>query len=759
MSTYHPSNGDLTEVTLNVPSPARLLLNDLMESNVLLLEDWQALDEASRHDLLEAQTADHLLAILVQRGLLTEYQVGRIHLGESGRLVIGNYRLLDRIGAGGMGIVYRAEHILLRRPVAIKVLHAQPDEKTVVLQRFFVEMRALAQLRHANIVWALDAGTLNTGDPTGMRVHYLVMEHIEGKNLEQLVSDSPLGVSQACEVIYQIAGALDVLHKRQLIHRDIKPSNILVTPQGTAKLLDFGLALHFGRNRLTMPGTVLGTLSYMAPEQVADAANVDIRADIFGLGGALFYCLAGRPPFVGQGNMTHQVATRLTQRPPELRTLRPDVPNELETVVQRMMAHEREERYPTPQALLRALLPFVKSPNLRGSGPSSDPYLTLPAGLEAMPPSAARSRVLVVDDQPGVRLVCKRILEIEGIACDEAGDGLDGLEKARQHNHALVLLDIDMPRLSGRETLRRLREDTSGEPPKVIMMSGGITPDEMAELLALGADDYVTKPLSRLALVSRVKSALAQKTTESRSSWLNQQLVRINAELEEGLTARNSDLIEVRNALLAALAEAVESRCSEASRGHLRRVSQLVGVLAWAARKAHRLAKVLDDAFIQIVEVCAPLHDIGNIAMPDHVLQRTGPLELEDRVILEAHTTIGAETLASVAKRDRSATAFWQTAVDVARHHHERFDGTGYPDRLGGQDIPLAARLVAVVDAYDRLRSPMELGVPLGHHAAVEQMVANSRGRFDPLLLQAFQECEAEFEQVYRGEVDRPIQV
>ena len=119
-------------------------------------------------------------------------------------------------------------------------------------------------------------------------------------------------MARACDLIYQIAGALEETHRCHLIHRDIKPSNILVTEDDVAKLLDFGLALHFGRRRLTNPGTLLGTLSYMAPEQAVDSGNVDIRADIFGLGATLFFGLTGQPPFTSQGNLTQQIATRFT---------------------------------------------------------------------------------------------------------------------------------------------------------------------------------------------------------------------------------------------------------------------------------------------------------------------------------------------------------------------------------------------------------------------------------------------------------------
>jgi putative two-component system response regulator len=137
--------------------------------------------------------------------------------------------------------------------------------------------------------------------------------------------------------------------------------------------------------------------------------------------------------------------------------------------------------------------------------------------------------------------------------------------------------------------------------------------------------------------------------------------------------------------------------------------------------------------------------------MPDHILRPSGALDSEDQIILQGHTTIGAETLKTVAKRDRSAAAFWQMAMDIARHHHEQFNGRGYPDGLSGNDIPLAARIVAVADAYETLRGPSPAGKHLTHVAVQEWILKGSPGRFDPLLLKAFGESETEFDNVFRS--------
>ena len=436
--------------------------------------------------LLWRRNQDELLAHLQEAQMLTAYQTAHLRSEGAGNLVLGNYRILDQIGAGGMGIVYRGEHAFLRRPVAIKVFKDPLETGQILLQRFFVEMRASSRIRHPNVVWALDAGTVKGKRPEEPHRHYLVMEFVTGSNLEQLAAKNPLGVAQACELIYQIAGALDETHKLNLIHRDIKPSNILVTAQNTAKLLDFGLALHFGQRRLTMPGTVLGTLGYMAPEQVADAAHVDIRADIFGLGATLFFCLTGVCPFPAHGSLTQQAASRLVHQPLRLRLHRPEVSSELETVIGRMMAHAREDRYPTPQSLLRALLPFVRA--------TQEAWPQRLARLSAAPrhaeenqagPGPAPPRILIVDDEPDIRRLCKSHFQRAGFQCTEASDGAEALALLAKTEFDLVLLDIDMPHMSGSETLIRVRQELSCGRLKVIMISGGVSPDEMSAMLAL----------------------------------------------------------------------------------------------------------------------------------------------------------------------------------------------------------------------------------------------------------------------------------
>ena len=731
------------------PPPAQDLLAHLRDLALVLGEDWEMLSESERMQLLECTDISSLLALLQEHRLVTGYQAERIEAGVTHGLILGNYRVLERLGAGAMGVVFKAEHRRMRRVVAIKVLPVFSGQDDRILLRFFTEMRAIAQLQHPNIVTAIDAGEIPGKDPDSPVLHYFVMEYVPGQDLEEYVQEKgPLPVAKACDLAYQMASALDEAHKHDLVHRDIKPSNIRITPEEQAKLLDFGLARHF-RHRQTDPGTLLGTVVYMAPEQLQDASSVDIRADIYALGSTLFWCLAGKPPFESDGTLIQTVTRRLRQPAPSLREFRPDIPFELEAVLARMMALDAEDRYATPKALLQALLPFLKpelheyllrSPLQALAGPS-----TSAPGAQT---GAGGHRILIVDDEANVRDFCHSVLAARGFACADAVDGLQALERVNSEPFDLVLLDIDMPTMKGPEVLQRLRERPPTPHLKIIMFSGRASPDEMAGMLVAGAEGYLTKPFSMVQLEGQVKAALRLKDAQDRSDLLNQRLVGINAELERGLSARDSDLVHARNALVLALAKLVNQRDGETGT-HMWRLQRYSRCLAEEVAALPGFAGQIDSSFVDLLECCAPLRDIGKVGLPDHILLKPGKLTSEERTLMQTHTLIGAATLKEVAEHHGSALAFLQMAIDIARHHHERFDGAGYPDRLAGSDIPLVARIVAIGDVYDALRSRRTYKPALSHAAAFEVMTKGSAGHFDPALIQVFEGCAARFEKIF----------
>jgi response regulator RpfG family c-di-GMP phosphodiesterase len=281
------------------------------------------------------------------------------------------------------------------------------------------------------------------------------------------------------------------------------------------------------------------------------------------------------------------------------------------------------------------------------------------------------------------------------------------------------------------------------------MFSGRITPDDMARLLLAGADDFLQKPFTIVQLRSRVKAALRLKEAQDRSDLLNRHLLTVNAELERTLTAKDGDLVSARNALVLALAKLVEARSDETG-SHLVRVQKYCRALGEEAIAGLDFGPAVDAAFVQTLEACSPLHDIGKVGLPDSVLKKPGKLTAEERLVMQTHTELGSDTLKDVARKYGFAAGFLQIGADLARSHHERWNGTGYPDGLAGDEIPLAARFLAVADVYDALRSRRVYKPALPHNTSVMTILEGSPGHFDPKLLTVFQRCVPKFEQIYR---------
>jgi response regulator RpfG family c-di-GMP phosphodiesterase len=714
-------------------SLAVTLLRQWRHTHLLLADEWLRTPAEVREELAQAPDRERLLDALVAHRLLTPYQAERIRASAGSGLVLGNYRVLDHVGGGRAGSVYSAEHIRLRNRVAVKILPVPADTDASLLERFYGDVRAVTELHHPNLAAVIDAGEAPGEGADAPVLHYVVTEFIPGCDLrEQVRAHGPLAPAEACDLAYQLSGALAEAHGRKLTHGHIGPTKVRRRAEGQAVLLDFGLAGHL-RRRWAEPGASPAG-PYTAPEQLSDPTAADARTDIYQLGATLFWCLTGREPPAGG------------PEPPSVRALRPDCPAELDDIVTRMLAPARADRFPSAQALMRALLGFLKHGAAERASEAAGRQAALsPAGDSGGLPTA---RVLIVDDEPGVRLFCRYCLQAEGLRCDEAADGHKGLAAFRAGHYDLVLLDIDMPVMNGLEVCECLRGMPTDPHLKVIMFSGRVSSDELAQMLLTGADDYLVKPFSAVQLRSRVQAALRLRQAQERSDLLNRQLLVVNRELERGLSARDSDLVQARNALVLALAKLAEYRDTETG-AHLLRLRQFSCRLAESAARRPGFAGQIDANFLEMLAGCAPLHDIGKVGLPDRILLKPGKLEPEERAVMQTHTVIGASTLCEVARQHGFALVFLQMAVDIARHHHERFDGRGYPDRLAGSAIPLSARLVAVADVYDALRSRRVYKPAMSHAETLQLIQDGFGGHFDPALQAPFLECAADFERIY----------
>jgi putative two-component system response regulator len=728
--------------------PPQTLLQCLLDSSVIHADDWDNLAKETRDRIFTLGDRDGLLSQLVDFSLINLYQAARIKAGAYRSLVLGNYRVLGSMGSGGASVVFEAEHRLLRRKVAVKVLPVSNEEQPTLVTRFLREMRAVARLNHPNIVAAFDAG-LRPGAHAGEQdLYYFVMEHLTGNDLEREVRSRTLGIGEACALISQVASALDAAHRHQLVHRDIKPSNVFVIQNRQAKLLDFGLVRHLRSNAFTTPDVVLGTLEYMAPEQASDPTQVDIRTDIFGLGATLFFALTGASAFPLQGNFVEALRRRQSQTALAARSLRAEIPEELEAVVQHMIAERPADRIPTPQAAMHALLPFLDNRSrhepVRIPSGNGDSILLAEGSVTGQGP-----RVLIADPDAGVRYEFARLLTAKGLSCVETADGESALQLLRSDPTAAVLLAVHLPGMDGRAVLSALRENPPCANLKILMTAPEFSADEMASLLNSGADDYLPLSISNVQMAARVKAALKHKDVQDRTDRLSQQLLELNIDLERSLNTRTIDLVQARNALVLALARLVEYRSTE-TMAHLSRMQRYCANLAQEAAVLPVFADQISPEWIQTLECCAPLHDIGNVGLPDHILLKGGRLEENEQQIMQAHTIIGADTLQNVARRFGAKAGFLHTAIDIARHHHERYDGAGYPDRLAGDEIPLAARIAAIADAYDALRSRRAQRPGLSHVVALQILLEASPGKFDPFLLVAFQRCTTQFDRIFR---------
>ncbi|MFN0056242.1 MAG: serine/threonine protein kinase [Planctomycetales bacterium] len=332
-------------------------LKHLGDSGILSSDDLLGLKSRIPEDRRD-QDAQRLAQELVRQGKLTRFQANALYQGKPQGLTLGNYVLLDKIGAGGMGMVFKAEHRRMKRMVAVKVLSPAALKDPDTVKRFHREVEAVAKLSHPNIVAAHDADEFNG-------IHFLVMEYVEGSDLAQHVKKSgPLPVDKGLDFVTQAARGLEHAHQQGIIHRDIKPANLLLDRAGVVKILDMGLArmqevassakTTAQVAALTQTGSLMGTIDFMSPEQAVDSRLADAISDVYSLGATLYFLLQGKALYEGETIMSRVLAHRESPIP-SLAAGRSDVPPQIDAIFQRMVAKKKEARYPTMTALLHDL--------------------------------------------------------------------------------------------------------------------------------------------------------------------------------------------------------------------------------------------------------------------------------------------------------------------------------------------------------------------------------------------------------------------
>ena len=375
--------------------PLHEFLANLALSGLVTPEDLRAV-RAEVSPIPEADASLRMARALVKQGKITSYQANKVLEGSTKGFFLGGYRLLKRIGEGGMGKVYLATSTTDGSRVAIKVL---PPRKALedprLLQRFIREAQLSQRVSHRSLVRTLD---FNTQDG----VNYLVTEYVPGSSLYQVVKSQrggPLRIPAAVRYFCQVIDGLEAAHNSGVVHRDIKPSNLMVTNQGQAMILDLGLARALDdveTDRLTRDFTIVGTLDYASPEQLSDAAKADVRSDIYSLGCTLYFALTGHPPFPG-GDAINKIYKQRMEDAPPLEHVGQGIPASFAAIVKKMMAKKPEDRYQNCAEVRAELVRWLEPERLKSLA-KIDPASAL---RFRPPPPEIEEDDLQILDEPG----------------------------------------------------------------------------------------------------------------------------------------------------------------------------------------------------------------------------------------------------------------------------------------------------------------------------------------------------------------------
>jgi len=592
--------------------------------------------------------------------------------------VVGSYRVMEKIGRGGMATVFRAYQPGLDRHVALKVLPEFFAEEETYRERFRQEAMSVARLRHPNILQVFDFGHRDG-------IAYIVMELVEGGTLADRLGE-PMQLDAVLSLLEPLAAALDYAHSRGVLHRDIKPSNVLLRDDGTPVLADFGLAKIAGAlRRLTTSGTVMGTPEYMSPEQAGDG-QVSPASDRYAMAVVAYEMLTGRVPFQADTPVAVLIS-HVTRAMPSTHELGGELSAHVEDVLRKGLAKNPDERYPSASSFVHALRPAAW---LYGIGKGST---VLPLAELSGRPVRRTPVVLVVDDGPANRELIKACLG--GVECEVrlAEDGLAALRAIKAAPPDLVLLDVQMPGMDGYEVCKHIKAGPKGSLLPVVMITALDHTSDRVKALDAGADDYMSKPVDRIELVARVRSALRLKQVY--------------------------DSMDSAEQVIYSLAAAVEAK-DPYTEAHTQRVAES------ARRIGARMGLSSEEQ--ETLYRGGIIHDIGKIGIPDAILLKPGELDSEEQIKMHLHPVIGESIVAPL-----KSSAELRPMI---RHHHERYDGTGYPDRLAKQEIPLLARIVSVCDAYDALVNDRPYRERLSQDQALGILQSGAGRQWDPQIVQ-----------------------
>ena len=378
--------------------------------------------------------------------------------------------------------------------------------------------------------------------------------------------------------------------------------------------------------------------------------------------------------------------------------------------------------------------------------------MTLSQSIHSSHEDYAKPTILVIDDTPENLALMQALLK-DHYTLKGANNGERGLQIARSTPHpSLILLDIMMPGMDGYEVCARLKNEATTAAIPIIFLTARTDVHDVEQGFALGAVDYISKPISPPVLLARVRTHLALKFN---ADFLRDK----NAYLEAEVAKRTREVNAIQDVTILAMASLAETRDSDTG-NHIRRTQHYVRALAWKLSSHPRYREFLTVNNINMLFKSAPLHDIGKVGIPDRILLKPGRLTPQEFEIMKTHTTLGRDAIAHAEAAYGIELAFLTMAKEIALSHQEKWDGSGYPQGLVGDAIPPSARLMALADVYDALISRRVYKEPMGHAEAVAIIEASRGKHFDPDVVDAFLEIQEQFHAIALsyGDTDHDLQ-
>lgn len=355
------------------------------------------------------------------------------------------------------------------------------------------------------------------------------------------------------------------------------------------------------------------------------------------------------------------------------------------------------------------------------------------------------SDILIVDDTTANLKVLSEMLKNQGFKARAVPSGRLAIQAAINNPPDLILLDINMPEMNGYEVCKILKENDKLKEIPVIFISALTETLDKVKAFCVGGVDYITKPFQFEEVKARVETHL-------KLSKFQMELERKNINLKEIVSQQVQDISNLQMTTIFAMAKLAQSRDDDTGK-HLERVQLFCKLLAEQLGQSLKYKNSINEEFIENIINASPLHDIGKVGIPDNILLKPGKLSIEEFEIMKTHAMIGAETLEEVKSR-YPKNDFITMGIDIARYHHEKWNGSGYPMGLIGEQIPLCARIMAVVDVYDALKSKRVYKPAFSHRDSCEIIYKGNGVHFDPDLVQAFKEIEEQFEKAWESHQD-----